>query len=60
MSYDLFPVGTLEIKRALLAQAADEGWWILFYHDPRVALGRVERAGDKIVLKADGNVPNER
>jgi glyoxylase-like metal-dependent hydrolase (beta-lactamase superfamily II) len=50
MSYDLFPVGTMQAKRRLLAQAAEEGWTLLFYHDPRVALGGVRREGDRFVL----------
>lgn len=52
MSYDLFPLGTLEAKRKLLARAADERWALLFYHDPRVAVAHVERRGDKYVLGA--------
>jgi len=50
MGYDLFPVGTLEAKRRLLARAAEEGWWLLFYHDPRTPVGRVRRDKDKYVL----------
>ena len=50
MGYDLFPVGTLEAKRRLLESAAAEHWSLLFYHDPRVALGRVRREGDRYVL----------
>ena len=50
MSYDLFPLGTLEAKRKLLARAADERWALLFYHDPRVAVARVDRQGDRYVL----------
>jgi glyoxylase-like metal-dependent hydrolase (beta-lactamase superfamily II) len=50
MGYDLFPVGTLEAKRRLLERAAREGWMLLFYHDPRVPLGRVRREGDRTVL----------
>jgi glyoxylase-like metal-dependent hydrolase (beta-lactamase superfamily II) len=46
MSYDLFPLGTLEAKRRLLQDAATLGWSVLFYHDPRLPLGRVlEAAG---------------
>jgi glyoxylase-like metal-dependent hydrolase (beta-lactamase superfamily II) len=52
MSYDLFPVGTLEAKRRLLEKVAGERWTLLFYHDPRVALGRVRREGDRYVLEA--------
>jgi glyoxylase-like metal-dependent hydrolase (beta-lactamase superfamily II) len=50
MGYDLFPVGTLAAKRRLLERAAREGWMLLFYHDPRVALGRVRSEGDRFVL----------
>jgi glyoxylase-like metal-dependent hydrolase (beta-lactamase superfamily II) len=50
MSYDLFPVGTLEAKRRLLARVVDEGWSLLFYHDPRVAVGKVRREKDRFVL----------
>ena len=52
MGYDLFPVGTLEAKRRLLERAAAEHWTLLFYHDPRVALGRVRREGERHVLEA--------
>ena len=50
MGYDLFPVGTLEAKRRLLDRATREKWWLLFYHDPRVPLGRVRREGERVVL----------
>jgi glyoxylase-like metal-dependent hydrolase (beta-lactamase superfamily II) len=50
--YDLFPVGTLEAKRRLLARASSEGWWLLFYHDPRTALGRVRHAQGRYELAA--------
>ena len=50
MGYDLFPVGTLQAKRRLLDRAADERWDLLFYHDPRVPLGRVRREGERYVL----------
>ena len=51
MGYDLFPVGTLEAKRRLLEAAVDDGWRILFYHDPRTPLGRVRRDGDGYILR---------
>jgi glyoxylase-like metal-dependent hydrolase (beta-lactamase superfamily II) len=50
MSYDLFPVGTLEAKRRLLARAADEDWTLVFYHDARVPAGRVRREKGRFVL----------
>lgn len=46
MGYDLEPLRTLESKRALLAQAATEGWTLIFEHDPSVARGRA-REGEK-------------
>ncbi len=36
MGYDLRPLQTLEEKRRLLAQAAEEGWWLFFDHDPQL------------------------
>lgn len=51
MAYDLFPVATLEAKRRFLRRAVDEGWWVVFYHDPRTPLGRVAQDGDRYLLK---------
>lgn len=34
MSYDLYPLTTLEEKRLLLAQGLEEGWILCFDHDP--------------------------
>ena len=41
MGYDLYPVETLESKKKLLPQAAREGWFCLFYHDPEAPLCRL-------------------
>lgn len=41
MGYDLYPVETLESKKKLLPQAAREGWYCLFYHDPEAPLCRL-------------------
>jgi glyoxylase-like metal-dependent hydrolase (beta-lactamase superfamily II) len=51
MSYDLFPVGTLEAKRRLLARAVEEDWALLFYHDARVPSGRVRLEQGRAVLR---------
>ena len=51
MGYDLFPVGTLEAKRRLLTRAAEEGWYVLFYHDPRVPLGTVKKEKERFALR---------
>jgi len=46
MAYDLRPLVTLEEKRLVLNQAADEQWTLFFEHDPSVAAARIRR-GDK-------------
>jgi len=46
MGYDLFPMGTLEVKRSLMRDASEQGWELLFYHDTRQPVGKVrEEAG---------------
>lgn len=51
MSYDLYPLGTLEAKRKLLRRVVDQNGWILFYHDPKTPIGYVRCEGDKYVLR---------
>jgi glyoxylase-like metal-dependent hydrolase (beta-lactamase superfamily II) len=50
MAYDLRPLVTLEEKRRLLAQAADEDWVMFFEHDPALAAARLKRTDKGIVL----------
>jgi hypothetical protein len=50
MSYDLFPMGTLEVKRRLLDQVVDEKALLLFYHDARRPLGTVRREKGRYVF----------
>lgn len=45
MGYDLEPLVTLETKRRILGRAADEGWILVFVHDPERGVGRVVRQG---------------
>jgi glyoxylase-like metal-dependent hydrolase (beta-lactamase superfamily II) len=48
MSYDLYPVETMENKRLWLPRAAAEGWLCVFEHDAETPLGRLtadERPG---------------
>jgi glyoxylase-like metal-dependent hydrolase (beta-lactamase superfamily II) len=51
MGYDVEPLRTLESKRQLLREAADEGWRIVFEHDASVAWGRVVRKGSGVGLE---------
>ena len=53
MGYDLEPLRSLETKRALLADAAREGWRLIFEHDPRVAMGRAGDGGLTEVVAVD-------
>ncbi|MEO8225869.1 MAG: MBL fold metallo-hydrolase [Gemmatimonadota bacterium] len=50
MGYDLEPLRSLESKRALLDDAANGGWRIVFEHDPDVATARVVRDGKGMAL----------
>lgn len=43
MGYDLDLLATRRAKRTLLGRAADEGWLVLFDHDPDIAAARIER-----------------
>ena len=52
MGYDLYPVETVEAKKKLLPQAAQENWTCLFYHDPDQALGRIVEEDGKLRVKS--------
>jgi glyoxylase-like metal-dependent hydrolase (beta-lactamase superfamily II) len=45
MGYDVEPLVTLESKRALWAEAASEGWTMVFEHDAVNAFGRIVADG---------------
>ncbi|MEK7744673.1 MAG: MBL fold metallo-hydrolase [Elusimicrobiota bacterium] len=50
MAYDLYPLETLESKRALLKKAQEEGWLLLFQHDPERRYGVLKEAEGRTVL----------
>ena len=52
MAYDLEPLVTLATKKALLPEAAREGWQLVFEHDPVTPLAHVEEAAGRIVARA--------
>jgi glyoxylase-like metal-dependent hydrolase (beta-lactamase superfamily II) len=56
MGYDLEPLRTLETKRALLREAAQQEWWLVFGHDAGVVRGKLDAKGKEMrdVLRADG------
>ena len=43
MAFDTHPLETRRNKPQLLGEAADGGWWILWDHDPDVAVSRLAR-----------------
>jgi glyoxylase-like metal-dependent hydrolase (beta-lactamase superfamily II) len=50
MGYDLYPMDTLEFKRAFLREAIDREYLIFFEHDPAIAAGYIrEKDGRKYV-----------
>jgi glyoxylase-like metal-dependent hydrolase (beta-lactamase superfamily II) len=53
MGYDVEPLVSLESKRALLGRAAEEGWLLVFGHDPVRPWG-VAVKGDREVVLGEG------
>jgi glyoxylase-like metal-dependent hydrolase (beta-lactamase superfamily II) len=51
MSYDLYPVDTLEQKRLWLERAIEHGWLSYFEHDPRVSFARLARTERRINIE---------
>jgi glyoxylase-like metal-dependent hydrolase (beta-lactamase superfamily II) len=51
MAYDLVPMDVIETKRALLEEAAAEGWWAHFYHDLDPRPARVRKDGKRFVAE---------
>ncbi|UCC40756.1 MAG: MBL fold metallo-hydrolase [Candidatus Aminicenantes bacterium] len=47
MSYDLFPLETLENKKKLYDQAIKEDWIVAFDHDPQHYFGKIKKIDDK-------------
>jgi hypothetical protein len=43
MAYDVYPLESRRNKPVVLGQAADEGWLILWDHDPDFAACRIAR-----------------
>jgi glyoxylase-like metal-dependent hydrolase (beta-lactamase superfamily II) len=51
MGYDLYPMTTLETKRAVLRQATSEGWLFLFEHDPDLNAVRIGGSEQKVTFE---------
>jgi glyoxylase-like metal-dependent hydrolase (beta-lactamase superfamily II) len=52
MSYDLYPVETLEEKNRILTQAVEEEWIFFFEHDPNHITGRVIKTEKGFILES--------
>ncbi len=57
MGYDVEPLRSLESKRALLRDAADGGWRIVFEHDPAVIMARAVPKGSAVGLDEHVRLP---
>jgi glyoxylase-like metal-dependent hydrolase (beta-lactamase superfamily II) len=52
MSYDLFPLQTMEQKEKLLAEALAENWVSFFEHDPKIAMAYLTQENKRIKIKS--------
>jgi len=51
MGYDLFPLEVIENKKRLLQKAEQEGWLLIFEHDPKKTFGYLEQKDGRPVFK---------
>lgn len=52
MSYDLFPLDTIENKKKIFEQAIEEDWILFFTHDPHYFFGKVRKDKNKYRFQA--------
>jgi glyoxylase-like metal-dependent hydrolase (beta-lactamase superfamily II) len=51
MAYDLYPMETLEFKRAFVREAVDREYLIFFEHDPTIAAGYIRQDGKTLTVE---------
>ena len=51
MAYDLYPLDTLDFKRAFLREAVEREYLVFFEHDPEVAAGYLREKNGRIVVE---------
>ena len=51
MGYDLYPMDTLNFKRAFLLEAIEREYLILFEHDPEIAAGYIRERQGKLQIE---------
>jgi hypothetical protein len=52
MGYDLYPMDTLEFKRAFLREAIEREYIIFFEHDPKIAAGYIREKDRRLYVEA--------
>ncbi|HTM23935.1 MAG TPA: MBL fold metallo-hydrolase [Vicinamibacterales bacterium] len=51
MAYDLYPMETLDFKRAFVREAIDREYVIFFEHDPAIAAGYIREDGRRLYVE---------
>ena len=55
MAYDLYPMETLEFKRAFVKEAVEREYLIFFEHDPAVAAGFIRQKDKRLYVEPAGS-----
>lgn len=50
-AFDLFPLETLERKKAILQQAFEERWLLIFQHDPKIRMGYLKKVNEQFEIE---------
>ena len=53
LAYDVLPLDTRRNKPLLLSEAAKNGWWLLWNHDPTTAVSRVAHDAKREFVAVD-------
>lgn len=52
-AYELYPLELRRRKPQLLGEAADRGWWVVWDHDPKIGVSRLERHKSREFVLSD-------
>ena len=55
MAYDLYPMETLEFKRAFVKEAVEREYLIFFEHDPNIAAGYIRQKDKRLYVEPAGS-----
>ncbi|MCF6157088.1 MAG: MBL fold metallo-hydrolase [wastewater metagenome] len=50
-AFDLYPLDTLQQKKAILEQALEEHWLLIFQHDPRIRMGYLRKGAEQFEIE---------